>query len=482
MDLPPHLFDKRIRRSALLARAAREDLLRRGPEEASARNPLADDRLVSSRATYLELGERGSTPIAASDGGPPAPPPADPLIEGIRAWVYALTLERVLWPDFVRLATAWHEASVKLDDPEPARLSPRTLLERVLAERSPGLRRAWADALARGSGRVADAAHILADRRAEAIRRLGVSDPDAIEIPCDPPDAVRAVADRLLKETEAMVSASASASASDADSESADASANKGATSWNGAIARSLARSATAGWPARISSRWIEELMRPTKLTEGLAIELGPLPSALGATSFARALESFGRAFAEASVPPSAPFVLACPPFDLRAARRAALFGGLLGDPVFGARVLGLGKVSARDQARVIARALLLSIRVAAARVLLRGALVLPLAQRGERFEEQTYRALGARIPSALAGVVPKLEPHDPTELAGIVLAARDRRDLIDRYDEDWFRSPHAARALREEQGVLPASTRVTAADLDASLTELIRALEAVLV
>jgi hypothetical protein len=482
MDLPPHLIDKRIRKSALAARAAREELLRRGPEAASARNPLEGDRAVSSRATYIELGERGSTPIAASDGGPPALPPADPLIEGIRAWVYALTLERVLWPDVVRLATAWHEASVKLDDPEPARLSPRALLERVLAERSPARRRVWAEALARGSGRASDAAHILADRRAEAARRLGVTEPDAIEIPCDPPDAVRAAADRLLKETEAMVRAGASACASDEESASAEGNTNRGAPSWDGALARSLARSATSGWPARISSRWIEELMRPTKLTEGLAIELGPLPLPLGATSFARALERFGRAFAEASVPPSAPFVLGSPPFDLRAARRAALFGGLLADPVFGARVLGLGKVSARDQARVIARGLLLSIRVAAARVLLRGALVLPLGARGERFEEQTYRALGAPIPSALAGVVPKLTPHDPTELAGILLAARDRRDLIDRYDEDWFRSPHAARALREEQGVLPASARVTAADLDASLTELYRALEAVLV
>jgi hypothetical protein len=250
---------------------------------------------------------------------------------------------------------------------------------------------------------------------------------------------------------------------------------------WDESIARSLARGATSGWPARLSVRWIEELFRPTGLTDGLSIQLGRLPEPLGASSFARAFADLGRAFAEASAPPSAPFVLARSPFDVRVARRSALFGGLLADPLFGVRALGLGKDRAKTQAREIARAELQQLRIDAARVRLRGALLLPGNARKERFEEETARALGAPLPSSLAGVIPKLGPEDPSRLFGALLSALDRRRLIDRFDEDWFRNPRAAEALRDEEAALPESPRVSVEALEEGLRELVRALESVL-
>jgi hypothetical protein len=216
----------------------------------------------------------------------------------------------------------------------------------------------------------------------------------------------------------------------------------------------------------------------------------------LGASSFARALSRFGAALAAASVPPTAPFALAHPPFDLRRARRAALFAGLLADPVFLARALGLGHARAHAQARATARAFLLTLRLDAARALLvhgrraghPGHPLLSSVQEGaDRFEEATRRALGAPIPGALAGVVPDLDPGAALHVLGALLAAGDRGRLVERFDEDWFRNPRAAVAIREEDSVFPASPgllapaelrpRAAAADLEAGLAELLRAL-----
>ncbi|WP_437724631.1 hypothetical protein [Sorangium sp. So ce861] len=482
MEIDLLRLDRDVARAARALRAALGDLTRRGPAppaedqdgpsaaEARARleNPLDPFRRVSARTTYLEL--TGKTPGLGAELGLASPTAAaapDPtgLAAPLADWVYTLTLERVVWPDRVRLAGAWHAASLTIDLPEPARVSPREARLRLLADPTDAGRQTFAEVLARGSGAVADAARILVERRHEAARLLAEEGLRAIEIPCDPPDAAIAAAEALLHRTEAMM---------------------ERAPTWYGALGRAVGRDAASGWPARLSPRWIEELFRATKLTEGLAIDLGPLPRPLGAASFARALARFGAALARVSA--RGPFALAHAPFDLRRARRAALFGGLVADPVFCARALGLGRGRALDQARATARSLLLSLRLDAAtvalvfrsgqdgggHVLLRGA-----RDRRDRFEEVTARALGAPIPGALAGVLPALDPGAAARLAGVLLAARDRRDLIERFDEDWFRNPRAAEALRDEDGAprSPASRRANEADLEAGLGELARAL-----
>jgi hypothetical protein len=78
-----------------------------------------------------------------------------------------------------------------------------------------------------------------------------------------------------------------------------------------------------------------------------------------------------------------------------------------------------------------------------------------------------------------LGGLVPRLGPDDPARFAGALLAAADRRRLVDRFDEDWFRSPHAGRALREEDASPPSSRAVPAASLEAGLAEIVRVLGA---
>jgi hypothetical protein len=438
MDVPLEILDREAARAAAESAAAHAELAR--GRSLDAPNPLAGHRRVSSRATYLELGERGH-------GAPLAAP--------LRAWVAALTLDRVLWPDAARLAAAWHAPSITVAEPGIAAFtaSPRALVRRVLAEVDPARRAVFASALARGADPITDAARILAERRVEAARLLG-AELDAIEIPVDPKPSLAAVAERLLVETAPLV---------------------ERRVTWHEALAGAVGRSFAHGWPAHLVPRWLEELFRATGLDEGLRLALGPLPAPLGASSFARALAAFGAAIADADGPGSAPFVLSRAPFDLRRARRAALFGGLVADPVFGARALGLGKGRARDQARGVARALLVSLRLDAVRVLLRGALIDPA--RGSRCEERTAEALGAPIPPSLAGAVPALGPEDAARFAGALLAARDRRALIDHFDEDWFANPRAARAIREEDGVVPASHVATAAELEVGLAEIVRVL-----
>ena len=457
MDIDLIRLDRDVARAERAWRAALGDLARRGPAppaadkdspsaaEARARleNPLDPFRRVSSRTTYLEL--TGKTPGLgaelglASPASPAAPDPtglAAPLARlGLRADAGARGLGR---PRPARRGLA---RAVGHDRPARAgaRCRPTRRGSGCSPTRPSAGRQTFAEALARGSGAVADAARVLVERRHEAARLLAEDEP-----PRDR-DPLRSSGRRARRRARRCCAGPSRCCEPE--------------PTWYGALGRAVGRDAASGWPARLGPRWIEELFRATKLTEGLAIDLGPLPRPLGAASFARALARFGAALARRARA-RGPFALAHAPFNLRRARRAALFGGLVADPVFCARALGLGRGRALDQARATARSLLLSLRLDAATVALvfragqdGGGHVLLRASRdrSDRFEEATARALGAPIPGALAGVVPALDPGAAVRLAGALLAARDRRGLIERFDEDWFRNPRAAEAIRDE-------------------------------
>lgn len=452
MDLAPHDIDQRIARAAGQWRAAAR-ALRKAPQ-ASRYNVLESYRAVTTRSMWLELAERAK----------------DPILAAARSWVYALVLERVGWPARVLVAEALHAPTMEVPDLEPARLSPRTTLDRVLTDPEADRRRFYVDAFVRGVGALRDASFVMAERRAEAIRKLGIDAPDALEVPLDPATSLERLAERVLQATAQFVP--------------------RDFRRWDEVLAFGLARDAGEGWPARLSLRWFTELFASTGLLDGLVLPSFDPPKLLGAASFVRAFALFGRVYAETDVLRSAPFVFVRSPFDLRVARRAALFGTLPVDPVFGVRALGLGRTRARDQSRQIARALLVTLRMDALRVLLRGIALLSARARHERFEELTARAFGVSFPPELEFVVPNLGPGDPTRLLGTLLAISDRLSLVERFDEDWFRSPHAALAIRAEQAELPLKKdksldaqpallpfRAREADVDAALVKLERGL-----
>lgn len=464
MDIPFEILDREIARASRRSRAANA-ALERG--EAVDHDPLDDERRVSSRDTFLDLAPR---PLPVREPGQPVDHaallrPSDDHRIALREWVFALTLDRVLWADAQRLAAARRAPAITIDRTDLGRLqlSPRDLLQLVLAEPDPRRRRLLAEVLEPGAFAVQDAARMYTERRAEAARRLP-ADLDRLEIPIDPvvvegaPMTTRAVALTTIAEDTLRATAQLAPHAE---------------RTWDEAVDAGVGRAQAEGWPSRLGSRWLEGLFHATSLTEGLRLDLGPLPRALGASSFARALAAFGAALADADGPRSLPFTMASAPFDLRRARRSALFGSLVADPVFGRRMLGLGRDAARDQARGVARALAVSVRFAASRALFRGLLSLPEGARAGRFEEITASALGAPIPPALAGVVPRLAPADATTFLGLLLGALDRRALVERFDEDWFRNPEAARAIREEDAAPAPFRRAPMALLTAGLGEL---------
>src|SRR5262249_17389705 len=157
-----------------------------------------------------------------------------------------------------RFEAAWRAPTIPVEEPGVTAFvaSPRDLLLRVLGEKETARRRVFADALARGATGAADAARVLAERRAEAARLLG-ADLDALELPADarglrpdkpgfapeppdPHDALASAAERVLAATAAFVDAPRGP--------------------WGDALARGVARSAGEGWPARLAPRWLFEL------------------------------------------------------------------------------------------------------------------------------------------------------------------------------------------------------------------------------
>src|SRR5262249_32602927 len=130
LGVPLPVLDQEISRAARELHDAKARLFRGELVEG---NPLARRRRVSSKATYLELAEL----------------PSDPLKAATMAWVHLLTIERVLWEDTVRLATAREAGSIEVDEPGVGRLrtSVRALLFNLLSDPMEGRRAVFARAL-----------------------------------------------------------------------------------------------------------------------------------------------------------------------------------------------------------------------------------------------------------------------------------------------------------------------------------------------
>ncbi len=357
--------------------------------------------------------------------------------DALRAWVETLTLERVLWPDTVRRAAAWRAASITVAETDivPLTESPRDLLVRTLREADPARRRVFAAALARGSGAVADAARLLAERRVEAAR-------PARRRPRRAGDPRRSSRRRRRRRR--------------APARRHRAPPRSRRLLGGGARRRRGARvrRGVAGPPRHALALRSLQQGPAHRRASGPRSRCSPRPSARRRSPARWAAIDDGPR--RRRRPPYL-FALARPPFDLRCARRAALFAALVADPVFAARALGLGRGRARDQARGIARALLVALRVDAARVLCRGILSLPGGERDASFEQHTATALGAPIPPGLCGVVPRLGPDDPSRFAGALLAASDRREpggaLRRRLVREPARRPRPPRGGRHAAG-----------------------------
>ncbi|MBL9022401.1 MAG: hypothetical protein JNL21_09375 [Myxococcales bacterium] len=399
-------------------------------------DPPELEREASSLATYQDLRDTKGDPIALR----------------LVSHVAALTADRVTLADEVRLAAARRA-------PSTSEVAPNARVDRLARD----LLDPSGDRLRRlsqlGSIAIAssDAQRLWVERRREAYRRLGLSDETEIEhAPLSPPGAL-ALAEAALRATESAF-------------------AELRGRPLLAVLDRAIGAEAGEGWPARVTARWVSDVFGRGPLFDGLSFSLARLPDAVGAASFARALDGAGRELAARDLPPGVPFCVARDPYDLLEARRGALFASLVLEPKLHQKRLGLGSARAREQARAIARSSVVWVRIAALRALVADALAKGSA--AEVFPELAERCLGRSLPRDLAGVFPLTGPRSALDLAAVFAAVRDRATYREAFDEDWFENPRAHEALRHEHHAARPSGRnepsslATEAEVDRALAE----------
>jgi len=436
-ELDPRKVDRDVARAARAERAFRRAL--RADASAAAADAWYEPlRYLTTRTTFQEVSE-----LPASD------PRKEPLVR----WVHRLALTRIAGRELVEAARHRQRASIELETPERGTFAARDLVLRALADREPARGRAWLDGIAAAAPSVLAAEKLARETEIEITSRLGVVDPASLA-PFDPV-ALASEAKTLLAKTADL------------------ASSRFGSREHVAALVGDLvARDVPGVWPRAPDARWLFELFRGTPLLEGLALDLGTAPRSLGASSFARALARLGAAYARASVLAGGSFLAASDPSDAYPLRRGALFAGLLVDPLFLRKKLGLSREAAARTVRQVGASALAQARLDAMRTILDVALASPAD-----IEEAASDAFRVHVPPALAGVLPRPDPRAAAKLAGALLAAQDRDALCDRFDEDWFENPHALEFLREVDAV-PGAPRVPNEALAGSAERLARSLE----
>jgi hypothetical protein len=427
--------------------AAAVDRWRRGlardPESAAEVDPLAGLRHVAVRPTWTALAPG------------PAPAVDAPLREGLRRWVHALLQARVGHADEVALARARTEATGRFEGDPPRRVSWRQAWREVLSARSAREARLGLRAAAEIGPVLARAMRARAERQLEVARRLGLDHPWQAVTPVAR-GPLRDAAARVLDGTEDLWRAVRREVAEP------DAAA---------VLHAAAARDASEGWPARLAPRWLEETFPAAR---GLPLDLPELPAAIGAASYARALQAFGFAVREATARAAGPFAVTHEPGSAAAHRIGFVFGALAADREFHARALGLPRRAAERQARTLAWTALLEARTLAVR-LLAGA-----AEGGggaSLHEELAARLFGAEADPGLRGAWPSPRDDEPARFVALLQAPAARDGLRASFDVDWFRNPRAWDQLRA-QGATPAWDPVEDVSLAAAVPGLARAFE----
>lgn len=367
---------------------------------------------------------------------------SDPVARALSDWIETFWLEDTLFDARFELACAWGLPREVRGRSVPT--SVRALRREVVGGRHASVRARAADEFGEWAHTIADPAQIALDRRLDreralplSCRSLAVSEL-AEGVALQPTHSVT-LAERWLVATDGLAT-----------------SLNR--PDWQETLALVLASGAQEGWPVRPSSRWIRSVFAREDWTRGL--QLGPIkvPTAIGATSYARALGSFGMRVFEACRPHSLPLAVHQPPLSLRKHERRALFASIVAEESFARRVLGLSKEKARDHRRILAMAFLTSSRIDAWRVVVAASARESFSVARERQRELSERVLGAGLSPACFAVFPMLRPGDGAAFCGMLAAVDARRTLVDRHDEDWYRNPRALTELRDEAGLAPAT------------------------
>jgi hypothetical protein len=381
-------------------------------------------------------------------------PSGDPLREPLLAWIYRLSLTRIARIPIVALAKARQEPTLRLEEPEPGLHGVRAIVRRVLADPERARAGAWLEALARAASPLLGHEKALRETTREVTARLGVADPSSF-LPFDG-EAVAEEARHLLRLTSDLAASLASHAGDLA-----------------GLVAKLVARDVPGVWPTRPDARWLFDQFQGLPLLQGLTLDLGPTPSALGGASFARALARFGAAYARSAVLGAAPFAAMSDPSDVHPFRRGALFASLAADPVFLRKNIGLSRDAARATSRALTSTFLAALRLGAVGTTVDVGDASPAAL-GEAIED----ALRVPIPFELSGVFPRPSMKARERFVASLLAFTDATELKSRFDDDWFRNPRGLLFLRELDAA-PRPSKLPAETLRGTAAKLAQALEA---
>jgi len=341
-----------------------------------------------------------------------------------------------------------HSAALRLerhavDAPERGRFTLATLRASALADTT-GRGAAYLRTLTERASHASDLVLRRAERHAELRASLARLVPSGIDLPGD---AVLAAAPAVLASTGDAFRALRPRTLAEV-------------------IELGLGRDSRASWPARLTARSIADFFSEAPWLAHLTPEPFPVPPALGASSFLRALLGFGASLRGALGASAQPFVLARDPYGLERATLGSLFALLPVKESFARRHLGVALTAMSDHRRSLARVLLVALRESALRVSLRAPALAGSSTLLRAYPELGDQALGVELHPSLLGAVFTPRSGDAQRFAALLVAASVDQRLTEAHDDDWFRNPRAVEELRESARA-PAPTIAEKEDLD---------------
>jgi hypothetical protein len=412
-----HALDRDVAWGVALLAEWRSALAKDAPSVAD-EAPLEPVRRVAGQSMWLAL-ERLETSQADQ-----------PLRDALRQWAYLLLQARLDGP----AAAAWAKAAARtasVDLVETRKLASWAEAWRgAVGAPSAAAARPWLEGAASLAPELASIDARRAARRVEAARRLGLAHPWAPLVSVAPA-VLRETATSFLDATDDLWSAVAR----DTLREGAGVAA---------VIVAATAREAGEGWPARLSAASLRDIL-PRAFDESPVV-LPPLPPALGAASFARAMQGLGFELRAARRSTKVPFALAREPAFVAAHRQGFVVGSLAADVEFQTRALGLGKRASASQARVLARTALFEARLSAVRLLVGDDAA--FAPR-DLVDELAVRLFGRSLDARLVGAWPRARDDEPARWLALLQTPAARESLRERFDADWFRNPRAWQEMR---------------------------------
>jgi len=341
-------------------------------------------------------------------------------------WAYRLTDTYVnaAWLRRVSRAYRKPEKGLGLGDGSP--MSPRDLLFCALVHQH--ARQSWLDAYFESGDELRSGVFELWERRHELARRAGFDHADDVTSPT--PD-LAGFALEVLDATGEMARETLPAEPASL-------------------LSVALGIDAIEGWPPRMNTRSLLELLGDTGWSQGLDQEFGHWPRPLSPSSFVRGLARLGAGLMEASAIAYGCVGIMCDPYGLPNRTAGALTASLALSSTWYRQQLGLGPDRSRSYQRVMARSHLVQLRLAALAVRLRELALAGHNRLVAGYGEQCAHALGFEWSNQGAGLLPRLEVDAGQRLLGLVRGDAWHAELRAAYDEDWFKNPNALASIRE--------------------------------